>query len=417
MTPTPLRTHVASLAAGLRCGVVPPVQLIPTTFADPPGVFNAAIVGDTPSTLLAAAGGLGRTRAHAIGAAVGEALERYAASNAPLELRRRPSDAFLALREVALFSDAQRASRGFPFPDPHPSEIRYALAHDALDNRPLWVPHELVSLGPREGDAVVPSTSTGIAAAPTAMGALLRALEEVLERDAFAVHWLNGLGGRELSLEPSYVTPITALGGAVRAFDFTQAWNPHPVVVVCGQIPLRGRPRIGLGAACRATFSDAIEKAWLEWVQGVIFAGYWVNEHPDKTFASPSDVHDFEDHGGYYSVHPDRWDHVPLLRHARAITRPPEEPTGHPDAAERVELLVRRLGAAGVRVLYRDLTTVDVAQAGLHVVRAICPELTPLHGDERLPFLGGRASDWRWRFPDAPVGDGRFPSPHPHPLG
>jgi ribosomal protein S12 methylthiotransferase accessory factor len=68
-------------------------------------------------------------------------------------------------------------------------------------------------------------------------------------------------------------------------------------------------------------------------------------------------------------------------------------------------------------VFYRDLTTIDLRQLGLSCVRVLSPDLTPIHCDQRYPFLGGRTADVLWRYPWARGLSLTYPNPLPHPLG
>ncbi len=85
----------------------------------------------------------------------------------------------------------------------------------------------------------------------------------------------------------------------------------------------------------------------------------------------------------------------------------------------RAELdsLTGALSDAGVRLLWRELTTPDLRQLGISVVRVLSPDLTPIHFDTDWPFLGGRAADVAWRYPELAACAGPFPNPDPHPLG
>jgi ribosomal protein S12 methylthiotransferase accessory factor len=411
-----LAAHRLSEACGFRHGIVPPVDDVVPTFAELRGFHNAFIDGDTASTRESSAGGFARTVEGARAAAIAEALERYSASLARMPHAARAELAgrrVLGVEEFALFTDEQRRAPGFAWPGS--SEARYAQVFSLADNHEAWAPQELVGLGSRVEPTTLPSTSTGLAAAPDPFWALLSAVEELLERDAFAVYWLNALPGRELALPAEYRRAVEEKGGEARAFDLTQAWNPHPVVAVCGNLPLRGLPRYSLGAACRPDYPRAVEKAFLEWLQGTVFAGYYLNDHPGLDFASPSEVRDFQQHGAYYTARPHEWARLPILRaHGAARPLPPPAPPETP--ADALASLVRALAAAGVRLYYRDLTLPDVADVGLTVVRALSPELALLHGDEQAPFFGGRARDVRWRWPELEA-HARFPNPLPHPLG
>ena len=83
----------------------------------------------------------------------------------------------------------------------------------------------------------------------------------------------------------------------------------------------------------------------------------------------------------------------------------------------QLQHLVHHLQAQGVSTHYRELTPPDVAAAGLRVMRVISPALSPLHADERAPFLGGRFAELGWRYPQARRGIAQGLNPWPHPLG
>lgn len=419
--PRSLRAALLEQACGSRCGIVRPVNVAEATRADLPGFFNAVTASDVGPGGRSLYGGVGRTPAQARAAAIGEALERHSATIATLPLRRRgelEGRAALPSRAFALFAAEQHAAPGFPWPAPDDDAESYAPVFSLHDGEEIWVPQELVALGSRIDPPRLPSTSTGLAAFTDPLTAMLRGAQEVLERDALAATWLNALPGRERRVPPALLEAVRLRGGEVRAFDLTQRWNPHPVVAMCGHVPLRGWRRIALGIACRATFEEAVESATREWVQGVLFVGYHLNENPELRLERPEDVRDFLDHGVYYALHPERWGDVPLLQ-TDGRDPPPFPPSRRVPAGSDARLgqLLAALSAERIRVLYRDLTPPDVAPLGVTVVRVLSPDLTLLHADERAPFLGGRARDVAWRYPDLTPAPRRFPSPFPHPLG
>lgn len=396
-------------ATGFRHGLAWPPREVRGTFAEPRGIVNIAIPERAGDGWRSVAGGISRSRREAEEAAVGEALERYAAHVCALPRRHRESlrhETVLELEEFSLYSTEQRARSDFPHRHLYEGERTYTNAYALDDNSEVWIPFELVGLS-WEGAGV--ATSSGLAAGRTPLDALLRAVQELLERDALMVTWLHGVRGRRVALPSTDANDVAALGGECVAIDATPAFSPHPVALVAGQLPLRGAPRYSLGAACRATWRAAVEKAYLEWLQGVAFVGYYRDAHPALRFASRADVKTFDDHAVYYSVRPDQWSLLPLL--GGEATREPE------DGDPALETLATALADAGVRVFYRELTLTDVRAAGVHVVRALSPDLAPIHCDEQWPFLGGSVPDVRWRYPWSDEEALSFPSPHPHPLG
>jgi ribosomal protein S12 methylthiotransferase accessory factor len=402
--------------AGFRHGIVLPPQRVKRTLADPAGVVDVGIPANSPDPWASAAGGIGRNADQAELAAIGEALERYAAATVRLPERRL--DALdgcevLELEDFSLFGEEQRGRPDFPYRDFYESDAPYTNVHALADNREVWVPSALVGLS-----AASPvTTSNGLAAGPSAHSALLRAVQELVERDALTVIWLHGVPGRRVELPGSLLAEVGALGGDVVCIDATPEYSPHPVALVCGQLPLRGRPRYSLGAACRETWDAAVEKAYLEWLQGVTFAGYYLAHNARSRFDDPTDVRTFDDHAVYYTLHPEQWTQLPLLRGETVVRRDAGPERAPAAVAESLAALAAALTVHGFAVYYRDLTTPDVREAGLAVVRALSPDLAPIGCDHRRPFLGGTVADVRRRYPWAGGGDLCFPNPHPHPLG
>jgi ribosomal protein S12 methylthiotransferase accessory factor len=90
--------------------------------------------------------------------------------------------------------------------------------------------------------------------------------------------------------------------------------------------------------------------------------------------------------------------------------------TGRPE--EDLATLLDMMSGAGHQVLMSDLTSPDVRELGLSVVRVIVPGLHPLFMGHRIRALGGRRL---WEVP-AQLGyegisreTGDNPSPHPYP--
>jgi ribosomal protein S12 methylthiotransferase accessory factor len=433
-TPT-LSSHLLHGAARARCGLVRPAQPIDANACDWTGplfegrrVHNAATPADPANPWQGVSGAVALDAEGAADGAVAEALERLAAAQAGVEVRRR--DALTPAQRLnesafALFSARQRATPGFPWPMPERDDDLFAAVHALDDNRDAWVPQELVGLGPRSGQARLPSTSSGLAAwrdgRDGAWLALLRAAQELLERDALAVTWLNGVAGRRIALPTHWHAHASERGGELQAFDLTQHWNPHPVIAVAGGIPFEGRPRHVLGIACRADPSEALHKALLEWQQALTFAAHLCGRESARLPREPAALRSFDEHAAFYTLRPELWPRLPLLRDAGESTLrltfplPPVRPAAQRAVAE-LDLLRRRLGSAGIALYYRELTTADVADAGLRVMRVLSPQLSGLHADERAPFLGGRCRDVAWRYPGVPHAS-EFPNPFPHPLG
>jgi len=408
-----LKTELLCRTANFRHGVVLPPQRVRRTLADPVGLSNIAIPQNSPEPWRSSAGGIGRTERAAELAAIGEALERYSAFAFALSKRRRGELAgrdVLELARFSLHSEEQRAKPGFPYGELYGDGLEYTNVFSLTDNAEAWVPAVLVGLGGGHGSV---TTSSGLASERSGHVALLRAVQELVERDALMVTWLHGVPGRRVVLPDLYADPVDALGGEAVCIDATPDYSAHPVALVCGQLPLRGRPRYSLGAACRETWESAVEKAYLEWIQGVVFVGYHLMYNPGVEFEDARDVRTFDDHAVYYTIRPEEWQKIPLLRGETVV----RESDGPDATVDSLAGLARGLSARGIAVYYRDVTTSDLRQLGLSVIRALSPHLAPINCDQEWPFLGGTAADVGMRYPWASGLELCFPNPYPHPLG
>ena len=397
--------------AGDRLGIVPAPQLIPTTLADVPGVFHASV-----RSSYGPAGGVGWTADDAISAAVAEALERFAAASIDLPtVDPATTTRTYDLAEFALLSADQQRHPNAPWREP--ARPAYVTGYRLHDDAVVAVPRLAVGLNDPDGTGV--ATSNGLAAGPSLETAVERALQEVIERDALMIAWLHGLTFPAVALPYHLDRLVSPLNANVRVVDITPTYSAWPVVAVCGSLPWRGRPRIGMGAACRPTFEAALEKAFLEWTQATLYVGVQMQFGNTKDFAGPDEVTTFEDHALYYSAHPQQWSQVPLVR------GPQPSPTGQGQGQGQGQgsgvastaRQVVRLNAAGFDVVAVRFEAPDLEEIGLSVVRVLVPGLTSVNADHRWPLLGGETANWRRRFPDNSGPTVAFPSPYPHPLG
>lgn len=409
---------LARRATGRRHGLVDAPVAVPLGAADVPGFHHASVAfGDRSG-----GGGASRDPRAAAEAAVAETIERWCAVEAdlaPVAASAVDPARCLRLADFSLHTDDQRRQPDFPAVLQPAADEPVTLVHDLRTNEPWFAPAALVTLSPDFG--ALP-TSSGLAAAGSVVGALLRAAQELVERDAYVTTWLHGLGGRRVEDRSVDEAVAGALGASAQVYDLTPAWSSHPVAAVSGCVPLAGRPRYSLGLACRASWAAAVDKALAEFLQGTVFVSHHLSRYPELTALSPHEVTDFDRHAVYHSAVPGRWPDLPLHRLAVRAAAPPDAPSEHPGAtdADQLEDLLRATGVAGIRFFYRELTSPAANQLGLRVVRVVSPELTPLHHDHRWPFLGGRTGDVGWRYPGAEARrdpGSVFPSPHPHALG
>lgn len=373
------------------------------------------------------------SRAHAEAAAIGEALERYSGSFVPAERIVVTSAAALGRDAVepnrfALFSGDQYERPGFPFrPFCADTVVGWVDGFSVPDGARAYLPAQLVFMpwqrrAPEEV-RVGHATSSGLACAATLEEAILTGLLELVERDAFMLVWHNRLSlplldwtadDELLRLDRRYFAPSGLRYAAVDLSVFLDV--PTVLGVVHGPPGCLGA--LGVGAASAPHVVDAWRKALAE----AFSVRRWVCdralEEPERLDRPAATIDTFDDHTLYYAT-PRRAELASFLdaagerRDVRAI--PPLEGG---NVLELTEAMCRRLTARGISTYAVDVTSPDVAAAGLRVVHVIAPELCQLDVVEGARFLGGR------RLYEASFDAGLVPGPltaadlnsDPHPF-
>jgi ribosomal protein S12 methylthiotransferase accessory factor len=258
-------------------------------------------------------------------------------------------------------------------------------------------------------------TSSGLAAGPTAHQALLRALQELIERDALMMTWLHSVPARSIKVPSKYSEKVEELGGEMWVFDLTPKYSPFPVIAVAGGIPKRGKWRYSLGVACRETLSSALEKAFLEWNQGVLFAGIYEKHVDASNIIDPYKVKSFDEHAIFYTLHPELWHSLPMFRNTEKIYEVSLKGK-EINTEDALKLAKKAFRKNNIRIFYRDLTTIDADQLGIRVVRATSPDLAPIFAHQEWPLISNLSKKLHNRYPWADY-KLEFPNLMPHPLG
>lgn len=308
----------------------------------------------------------------------------------------------------------------------------YSITRDSR----VFVPASLVFIPYHfntSAERIAYQTTNGLACHGSYVEAVLTALLEVIERDAFSITWLNQL--QVPLIPPDEVVKICSSrrtfgesffvdGLTYKAFDLTLD-IPVPTSLVfligdssCGSL-------ISMGCASRPTMGESLFKAFLEAAHGRGYARFLLRANKDWKPASEfSNVDSFDKHFLLYNKLPKlraviRYLSADLMD---AYTGKRSEEYGPPARqesrpAERLEEIVNELKALGYEVIFVDLTTDDIMDAGFKVVRVLVPGLTPLTGNHNSRFLGGnriRAVPIKLGYRTSPARDDElFTYPHP----
>ena len=444
--PTPVPSKPLGALEGILDDIVDPmigiVRHIHELARDPGAadLFHyAARVADTAAFGYPAnfghTGGASIDKERAIAKAIGEAIERYCAAmfdanDMPLTSAGSGDLPCIAPGSFTLYLPAQYCSPGFPYvPFNDETRLRWTQMIDLTTGRVafapaafVWVPYQY-SISQGEQPIGQP-ISTGLACHETPAKAALTGLCEVIERDAFTIFWQARISPPRIPVETlpeaicDFVRRFEATGDEVHLFDLT---TDVGVPTALGVLRSRStaRPAHVFAAAADVDPGRAVTKA-LEELDHTRLYTVQILHHVQ---APPPD-NEFE--GVYQQVHHLRLaaEHANVHRFAFVF-----ESSRRVDFAELPSLvgrspeddlaaLARALTAAGLTPYVADLTSADVRELGLSVVRALVPGMHPLAIGHRVRARGGRRLyevPQKCGHPGLTFGAPDNPFPHPYP--
>ena len=353
--------------------------------------------------------GKGLTATAAILSAMGEAIERYSASciDPDRVVLARPAELdgeFIDPRCGGLYTDAQYAGAGFPY-------VRFDadVAHPWIRGRWLsggevWIPAALVSLRIElaPDQLFCQGTSNGLAAGTSIEDASLRAVFELIERDAFMSAWLSGTPGCRISVDDSLDPMLSEVLGQIAHLGadielFTLPTSACGTTALCMALGDGDRyPAMSFGLGCDLDPRAALRQAILELGQTGPFLRRMMQNGQLAIPRVPEDVREMLDHAAYYFSR-ERIGAFDAIRQGGSTL---ELRDLRPSAGSSLAALSAQLCDAGIRIATVDVTSADVRLGPFRVVRAVSPDLQPIsygHGLERtrvdrLRRLGERAA-------------------------
>lgn len=336
-------------------------------------------------------------------AAVGEAVERYCGNRVPPGLRvaRAAELAAEGVRhfgpaDLPFFASWQHELDGFPYV-PFTEDVPITWANGEEEGEPCLLPASWTYLnyhsGARRGEPRLHHLNyAGIATGVSAEDAFTRALLELVERDALERWW--HLGAPTTGIPVERVPGLTAeLHGCPLGVHLVELPTEHPVACVAAVVVDPETGIVAGGGAARFDPAEACMKAVLEavhtWIftQGLLEADGWVFQsidagilakglylahRPDRRYRDSAGAHQrhVRDLGAQVQIWLDP-------RVQREFLHRFTEPAATTFPAVRGDLAALRASLAGQRIATADLTTPDVAEAGLHVVRVCATGLIP----------------------------------------
>lgn len=349
----------------------------------------APLAGRGTAPVLIQGEGKGVSQEDAVLSAIGEGVERYAGciwreedliGKRLSEIEGRAFDP----RWLVLYAAEQYTRPGFAFREFGPDTPLYWIrGHWTDTHEEVLVPAQATYLN-FTGDAfpLAQSTSNGLAAGESLSGATLRAVYELVERDAFMIYWLTGRPARRIDeascddLCQMAIKSVRRLGASVEMYILDYGLG-IPTVVCIGMGDGVKWPGVTIGLGTHTDPDIACRKAILEHGHYGPYMRRLMKEGRHEKLDGPADVLGSLDHGLFYC----RAKTIAALSKLRGMG--PQITVDALKAEYRdestLDTCIARLAAAGIRVAAVDLTPADLTSRGLTVVRAFGTYLQPIH--------------------------------------
>jgi ribosomal protein S12 methylthiotransferase accessory factor len=380
-------------------------------------------------------GGVSTTQRGALAKALGEAVERYCSAffaYADLTVAAFDDLSGPATRPetYALYTDKQYAAGNLPWrPFTRTAPVSWTRGISLVTDRPVRVPAAMVFVPYHyrrdSGETpVVQPISTGLAAGGSYASAALSALCEAIERDAFTITWQAMLSSPRLRVDGSAVSldllrRFTAAGLRVELMDITTDLAVPSVLTVAIGDSLSS-PALAVAASTHPDPETAVVKSLEELAHTRKFARQVMDYTPPlpvEPEAGHPAVQEQKHHLRFYCPQPS-------VAFAAFTWASPDErelgdlTTGFSGSPEQLLAeTVERVRRAGLDVIACDLTTPDVAELGLSVVRVVVPGLHPLFMGHSNRALGGtRLYAVPSRLGLRGLAPGQADNPYPHPF-
>ena len=263
----------------------------------------------------------------------------------------------------------------------------YSIVKDQCEYVPLVMSHLLTELWPSERFWI--PISTGIAAHTDYYTAVVSAICEVIERDALAITWLAQLPLPRVKLDkepPQHcLRRFNNLKNSQLTQYFFDATSEFNIPSIYSVQLCEGHPTLSQFVSCATDFSaySACSKTIREAGNARIMF-----QNPMKIPDRVEDFHALE-HGAAYMGLAKHREAFNFLLESEGETKISSMGIGLPTTPKaKLKYLIDQFKSKGMDIAIVDLTTDDLRENGLWVIRAIIPDLMPMPYVQRARFLG-----------------------------
>ncbi|TCP57889.1 ribosomal protein S12 methylthiotransferase accessory factor [Tumebacillus sp. BK434] len=309
--------------------------------------------------------------------AVGEAIERYSATIYVESQLIRSTYEELTVQGVdptvfCRYHEEQYLQLSEVRSVDHQTPIYWTKGKRVRTGEEAWLPFETVYL---KIPAIKPFRdviSTGLACGSSLEQALTSGLLECIERDAFMLFWTLGMVRAQVnvtSIDDSYLLQLLKVAREANVelsvYDISQP--EFPVTTILTVLKFKGRRGFYLGCAAHLNSPTAIRKSMEEAISGGTAFFERIYQHGMNVPDHYQEIRTLEDHTAYYLSG--------ALDEILCELIPEQLDCYIPDQCTTFEEVVDVLERQGHPVYSAELTTADVKELGMNVIRIVTPTL------------------------------------------
>lgn len=326
-------------------------------------------------------GGLGVSSSTqgAIISCLAEAIERYCMSFIPK--KELTLSKLNDLNHKSTFSkfftyNDEQYKKNNNFSNPYKEKIHWTKIYSIKSNKEwkYW-PASLIYLPFNCSKPVAENSSTGMAAGKNIKECILSGLLELLERDSTMINFLQKLNPPEIDTATINGYNKQIIRDIKKEYDIKiyKLYSDVKVPIYLSFIWKKERRKIhfGIGASANLNSDYAINKSLKE----CLFTYFYSKNIMDARKTNPNEITALYEHFLYYQED----NFSKLLFNSEIIKYKKEKIT--------FDMLLDSLKQSNIDVYYKELTTKDIKNTGIKVVKVIAPGLIDLNKSHLLPRL------------------------------
>lgn len=365
--------------------------------------YHAYIIEGVDKNPFGKGGGISISEDIAKNKAVCEALERYCGSRINKIITKstfnKIKSSAINPREIIYFRNDQYSIK-FPYKKFNKNKIiSWVEGYSLLQNKKIFVPASAVYLGynrqNHNREKFLPTTSNGLALQTSLKRAIVRAIFELIERDAAMTVWFTKMSPPRLDLEniknPDLIKLTNKIKeeGLIPEVCITTLDSPIPSTIgIVYNKDDNAVPFASFGLATEADLEEAALKS-LEEAMMVRNTLEILNEGGALKKINKLSVRDFLRHGIFYAFSSRQKIWKFLLNGPRHSVSFLNNKFGFKEEYLNYQKIIDFFLKQKKEIIYIDVTDNIVKKMGFIVVKVIIPDLHPIDMNFCARFLGG----------------------------